>query len=247
VTKALTIEDLARDTGLTVRNIRSHRTMGLLPPPDVRDGVGYYDDEHVDRIRLIGELQAEGFNLKGIKRLLDETHSPASSLLGFRRTLSSPFASETAVIVTLEELVEKLGYDAAPETVARALEVSSLVPLGDGRFEVPSPSLLQAAEELVRRGIGLEPALSLLELAQETCDTLARSFIEVFVARVWKPFQESGYPQAQWSEVAETIDRLRPLASQAMLAIFQQAIAREIEVRLGRELKKMSKGKRPAC
>ena len=35
----LTIDDLARDTGLSVRNVRSHQARGLLPPPEVRGRV----------------------------------------------------------------------------------------------------------------------------------------------------------------------------------------------------------------
>jgi len=38
----LTIEQLAADSGMTVRNIRAHRARGLLPAPEVRERVGYY-------------------------------------------------------------------------------------------------------------------------------------------------------------------------------------------------------------
>src|SRR5687767_10405553 len=67
--EGLTIEQLASETGFTVRNIRAHQARGLLPPPEVRARVGYYGDEHVARLQLIQELQADGFNLKGIKQL----------------------------------------------------------------------------------------------------------------------------------------------------------------------------------
>jgi len=43
----LTIEQLAAETGMTVRNIRNHQSRGLLPPPDVRARTGYYGPEHV--------------------------------------------------------------------------------------------------------------------------------------------------------------------------------------------------------
>ena len=38
----LTIEQLAHETGMTVRNIRAHQSRGLLPPPEVRSRTGYY-------------------------------------------------------------------------------------------------------------------------------------------------------------------------------------------------------------
>ena len=56
----LTIDELARETGMTVRNIRAHQSRGLLPPPEVRARTGYYGPEHVDRLRLITNMQAEG-------------------------------------------------------------------------------------------------------------------------------------------------------------------------------------------
>ena len=65
----LTIDQLAQRTGMTVRNIRAHQSRGLLPPPVVEARTGYYDDEHLARIKLIQEMQAEGFNLKSIERL----------------------------------------------------------------------------------------------------------------------------------------------------------------------------------
>ena len=36
----LTIDELARETGMTARNIRAHQSRGLFPPPKVRDLTG---------------------------------------------------------------------------------------------------------------------------------------------------------------------------------------------------------------
>ena len=38
----LTIEQLAGESGMSVRNIRAHQARGLLAPPEVRMRVGYY-------------------------------------------------------------------------------------------------------------------------------------------------------------------------------------------------------------
>ena len=56
--RVLTIDELARETGLTVRNVRSHHARGLLQPPEVRGRTGFYGPEHVERLRLIQRLQA---------------------------------------------------------------------------------------------------------------------------------------------------------------------------------------------
>src|SRR5436309_15835540 len=85
----LTIEQLAAGSGMTVRNIRSHRARGLLPAPEVRDRVGYYGPEHLTRLRMIQELQAEGFNLKGIEHLLEQSPGPAEEFLSFKRAIGA--------------------------------------------------------------------------------------------------------------------------------------------------------------
>src|SRR5450759_4291114 len=78
----LTVEQLAAEVGMSVRNIRNHHTRGLLPPPEVRARVGYYSSEHVARLRLILDLQADGFNLAAIERLLSGSDGLAERLLG---------------------------------------------------------------------------------------------------------------------------------------------------------------------
>src|ERR671921_899140 len=107
----LTIEQLAAESGMTVRNIRSHRARGLLQAPEVRDRVGYYGPEHVTRLRLIAELQSEGFNLKGIERLLERSPGPAEEFLSFKRALGASFETEEPQTFTRAELAERFGDD----------------------------------------------------------------------------------------------------------------------------------------
>ena len=75
---SMTIDELARRSGMTVRNIRAHQSRGLVPPPKVRGRTGYYGDEHLARIELIKELQGDGFNLEAIRRLLERRLANAS-------------------------------------------------------------------------------------------------------------------------------------------------------------------------
>src|ERR1700740_3025661 len=99
----LTIEQLAAEVGMSVRNIRNHHTRGLLPPPEVRARVGYYNAEHAARLRLIQDLQADGFNLAAIERLLSGSGGLAKRLLGLREAVTAPFEPEQPRIVTAGE------------------------------------------------------------------------------------------------------------------------------------------------
>lgn len=238
----LTIDELARASGMSVRNIREHQARGLLQPPDVRARIGYYGTEHLERLRLITELQAEGFNLKGIKRLIEDAHGVTDRLAAVRRAVIEPFETEQPQVFTGEELEERFGPDNADAT-ERAIKLGALVPLGDGRFEAPSPSLIDAAAEVVARGVPLKTALAVLGQMEHSSKEVARSFVRLFLEEVWKPFAEAGYPEDRWPEVLESIDRLRPIASRALLATFQQTMTREVQDAFGKELGRYSKRK----
>jgi DNA-binding transcriptional MerR regulator len=232
----LTIEQLAAETGMSVRNIRSHQARGLLAPPEVRLRVGYYGPDHVARLRLIRDLQAEGFNLNGIKRLLDEEQNGTEERMQrFKRALTSTPFDEREETTTTAELGRQFRVSAgeAPTVLAKAEAVGVLVPDGDGGYRVPSPSLLAVAEEVVRRGISLEGALEVFEELDTHADAVARAFVRLFVRDVWRPFAQADMPPERWPEIDESIERLRPLASDALLAIFQQRMRTQIESAFG--------------
>jgi DNA-binding transcriptional MerR regulator len=239
----LTIEQLAAETGLTVRTIREHRARGLLQPPEVRERVGYYGDDHVARLRVIRQLQDDGFNLKGIKKLIEVSPSASSeALLGLREAATAPFETEEPETFTRESLVERFG-EAADRLLEPAERVGALVPLGGDRYEAPAPALLNVAEEGVERGLPLTEMLKVIERVQRHCESVSRDFISLFIEEVWKPFEAEGFPQERWTYVLESIERLRPLASQAMLSVFQLTMSREAEAAFGKEVKRLMERK----
>jgi DNA-binding transcriptional MerR regulator len=238
----LTVEQLAAEVGMSVRNIRNHHTRGLLPPPEVRARVGYYNSEHVARLRLILDLQADGFNLAAIERLLSGSDGLAERLLGLRRAVTTPFEAESAEFITAEELDKRFGeLDAKDAERVRKLKL--LVPLGEDRFEVPSPALLAAAEEVVALGIPLHAALVLVERMSRDCDSVARDFTKLFLRELWKPFDEAGQPDEGWDELIEGVDSLRPLASAALLALFKLRMTTQLEQAFGKVIEHQAKRK----
>jgi DNA-binding transcriptional MerR regulator len=232
---ALTIEQLAAESGMTVRNIRAHQARGLLDPPEVRLRVGYYGAEHVERLKLIRRLQEEGFNLAGIGRLLDDDPEPAQRLDRFRRALTEPPHTERPQMLSLSELGARfrLTPEQASRVMARAQRLGILVPAGDGAYEVPSPTLLAVAERVVSRGISLDSALAVFEAIERNCDAVSEAFVRVFLDEVWEPFQRAGMPEQRWSEMEISIEQLRPLATEALLAIFGQRMAAQIDSAFG--------------
>lgn len=241
----LTIDELARRTGMTVRNIRAHQSRGLLPPPEVRGRTGYYGSEHVARIELIRELQADGYKLEAISRLLESAGGASEEVLRFTRAVKAPFEDEQPQIVSAAELAGRWGgTDPDPSLIRKAERLGILRSLGDGNFEELSPRLARASAELAAIGVPPGKALEVAREIRKHSDSVAKVFTELFIEWVWKPFEEEGHPEARLQEVRETIERLRPLASDALLAVFQHAMTDAVEERLGRELERLQKSKR---
>jgi DNA-binding transcriptional MerR regulator len=238
----LTVEQLAGEVGMSVRNIRNHHTRGLLPPPQVRARVGYYDAEHVARLRLILDLQADGFNLASIERLLSGSDGLAERLLGLRRAVTTPFEPEQPELITAQELQERFG-EITGKDAERVRKLGLLVALGDDRFEAPSPAMLRAAEQVMALGISLHTAITLTERISRDADSIARAFTKLFLRELWEPFDEAGQPDERWDELIEAVDSLRPLASEALLALFKQRMAGQLEQAFGKVIEHQAKRK----
>src|ERR1700682_1694866 len=238
----LTVEQLAAEVGMSVRNIRNHHTRGLLPPPEVRARVGYYNAEHVARLRLILDLQADGFTLASIERLLSGSDGLAERLLGLRRAVTTPYEAETPEVITAGELVKRFG-EVEPKDIERVRKLKLLVPLGDDRFEAPSPALLRAAEEVVALGIPMHAALVLVERVSRDCESISRAFTKLFLRELWEPFDEAGQPDERWDELIAAVNSLRPLASAALLALFKQRMTSQLEDAFGKVLEHQAQGK----
>jgi DNA-binding transcriptional MerR regulator len=234
---SMTIDELARRTGMTVRNIRAHQSRGLVPPPEVRGRTGYYGDEHLARIELIKELQGDGFNLEAIRRLLEGAGGSSSEVLDFSRALRAPFEDEEPEILDAEEMAERWSGPTDPALLARAEKLGMMRHLGEGRYEILSPRLQRAGVELAALGIPAEKSLEIGEKVRRQARGVARVFVEVFLENVWKPFNRAGRPEEDWPKVREALERLRPLASEALLAIFQQVMSEAVEEAAGREIR----------
>lgn len=233
----LTVEQLAYESGMSVRNIRNHQSRGLLPPPEVRARTGYYGQRHVERLRLIQQMQAEGFKLSAIRRLVGAHGADADRFVGLRRLVTAPDEVETPEVLTLAELEERFGQP-DPKVLARAEKLELLVDLGDGRYEVPSPALLRAAEAALASGVPLDVAITTIGKVRRNSQAIAREFVGMFLDQVWAPFEKAGRPEDRWDEVTGAIEGLRPLASDAVVAMFRQVLAAEMEDAFGKVLQR---------
>lgn len=221
----ITIGELADRTGVTVRNIRAHQTRGLLHPPRVVGRTGYYDEDHVGRLKLILELQGEGFNLEAIRRIIASAGGDPGELLDFTRDLRAPYETEQPEILTEAEVAGPWGATRiGSEVLQRVQELGMMRLLGDGRLEVLSPKLFRAGVGMAELGIPVEVALDALEKLKERTTAVAELFIEVFIREIWEPFDRAGRPREEWPRVRQALQRMRPLVGDAFDASVQFAM-----------------------
>jgi DNA-binding transcriptional MerR regulator len=225
---------------MTVRNVRAHQSRGLLPAPRIRGRTGYYGHEHLARLELVKDLQAEGFNLEAIKRIIENApDESASEVLDFTRAVTAPFSEERPEVAEAADLLEPWGAEVDPALARRAGRLAFVRPLGDGRFEVRSPRLQKASAELADLGVPLETAIEITALLRRHSKSIARAYVKLFLEHVWRPFEREGEPDTDWGRVRESLERLRPLATQSLVAVFQLVMTETVEDALDRELNRL--------
>jgi DNA-binding transcriptional MerR regulator len=227
------IDELAREAGTTVRNVRAYQDRGLLPPPERRGRVGIYTGAHLARLRLIAQLLERGYTLANIDELVSawERGQDIGELLGLEAALVGPWSDEVATTITLEELNELFGED--DEALRQAVALGLLEPGDDGGFRVPSPRLLHAGAELVAAGIPLDAVLNhARQLARDT-DRIAGRFVELVMAHIFEPYGDRPFPAKDVPRLTELLRRLRPLAETTVDAYLARAMERRMARQLG--------------
>ena len=239
------IDDLARVAGTTVRNVRAYQDRGLVPPPRRVGRVAWYGDAHLARLRLIGQLLERGYTLANIRELLAawETGQNVGELLGLEAALAAPWSDETPVTMTAEELAELFGEELArPGGLERALERAlelGIIETHDDRYVVRKPRMLWVGAELVAAGIPISAILALGQELRADIDRVAVAFVDLVTTHVFEPVGEP-IPATEVPRLTEIVQRLRPLAKEAVDAELADAmdrhVAMELRDRLGRIL-----------
>jgi DNA-binding transcriptional MerR regulator len=220
-----TIEQLAARTGLTVRNIRSHVTRGLLPPPHLKGRTGFYGPEHVARLQLVTGLQHQGFNLAAINKLVSGPPSPsADETVAFYRTALGPWLTERPEVWDESDLAAEFGLAPDQELLQRLRRLGILERMPDGQVRVRNPAIIRVGTELAALGYGVEDLMAVLRVLMQHSRAVADAFVQMFLDVQWKDYVEAGMPPERLPELQALIEQLQPLASQAVISAFQQAM-----------------------
>lgn len=223
----LTVDELARRSGVPVRTVRFYQGQGLLPPPARVGREARYDEHHLERLALIADLQRRGLRLAAITEILEQ-HTSVSAWLGLGETLSEPWTDDAPLLLTEAELLARIGQadvfdleDAGlVERRADTLPVTYLV---------PSPALLDISLELAETGFDLEMA----RLARTLLTTRLGRLADELVAEVTRRMSVQRLRDGGPAELASFIERTRPLTRRAVDVVFAHEMERALRDAVG--------------
>ena len=229
--REFTIDELAREAGSTVRNVRAYQDRGLLPPPVKRGRTGIYSDVHLARLRILSKLLDRGYTIANIKDLLAawEQGRDLNDILGLEVAVTSPWSEEAPTYLDYEELVDWFGDQITPEVLQKAVRLGYIRP-EDQRLRVPSPRILHAGKELVEAGIPLESLLDEVNSVRGQINVIADGFVNLVVRHlIDKKYGDNALPEGEdVGKLADFIIRVRPLADMVVSAELARVLDKAI-------------------
>lgn len=240
-TQELTIDQLAQQTGMTVRNIRAHQSRGLLPAPDVKGRIGYYDERHIARLELITQLQSGGFNLTAIQKLVERAEETGDDIGDLRNLVLTPFSDEASEVISLSELAEQVDFPIDSKLIAQSVEMGFAVPLGGDRYEVLSPTLLRSGLRALELGVSVDALFDVIKKVHTHTRAISDAFTKMVDTAIVRPEEKKGLPPESFPTVVQAIEGLRPLASEVVMASFRVSMDHAAEEAFGKILQRIAK------
>lgn len=200
------LEELARISGVSARNIRAYRERGLLDPPRRVGRSAFYDDYHLSQLRTINQLHRRGFNSAHIAEFFASMRQGAdlADILGIQRAVLGPRAEEAAEREPSASTAARLGIDLDPDSdEARRLVEYGLAEVSEGAVVLADPAI---GEVIARRPDPLLYVRALLRIYEATRPaivSMADGFVEVLEECVADRFGEHAPAPDEMSRVIQ--------------------------------------------
>lgn len=209
-----TIDELAAVARLPSRTIRFYQSRGALMPPEIRGRVAFYSAGHVERLKLIAQLQDRGLRVDAIADLVGSIERGEVDLaewLGVEQQMQTSWANDQPRTVSEAELHTLAGTN-RPGVIADLTRLGLLERRGDV-FLLDSPALLGVAMKLETAGIDLATSKQAAEIIQKHTKRAVKELIDLFLDRA-----KGGHVELK--EPASVLQTLRPVGLEAVRVIF---------------------------
>lgn len=227
-----TVDELAREAGMTVRNVRAYASRGIIDPPRLEGRTGYYSMSHLNRLRLVRSLLERGFTLAAVEQAIVNSPNPAPEIALDLISMFDASAPEIEPQVISREEIELLAGTSVNEDALAELEQLGLIELDGDRIVLLAPDVVRPG--IAALGLGLtEPTL--LKIAareQEVLRSLAQEIVSLVSAEIAQPFIDAGLPESERERVLSAIEGMIPIAGQSVLGMFRTELQHAVEQEL---------------
>jgi DNA-binding transcriptional MerR regulator len=217
----LTLDELTRRSGLSVRNIRFYTSRGLVPAPIRRGRSGYYNADHLARLELVRELQAHGFTLAAIEKYVARIPADATpETIALHRSLLAPWMAELPETLSRKELGRRAGRDLTDDELDTLNALGIVFPTKQGKFQV-ALAHLSVGVSLLDLGMPFDAALAAQDIFQAHGRAIADELTELFRTKVWPAYVEGG---ATPEQIREVVEKFKPVTVAALVTAYESAV-----------------------
>lgn len=217
------LEDLARASGISARNIRAYRERGLLDAPRRVGRTALYDDYHLSQLNTISQLLRKGYNSAHIAEFFASMRQGAdlADILGLQRAVLGPakeppnHSTAVALDPDCDEVRQLVEYGMAEVVGGRVMMLDSAA----ADILDRSPDQLLYVRALLR----------FVEATENSVDDLAQAFVaslvELYQARVGADYLPR--PE-EMDEIKQVVQDYRALGEAVIAARFDEATRRHM-------------------
>ena len=221
VSDLMTLDELTKRVGMSVRNVRFYTTRGLVPPPIRRGRSGYYTAEHLVRLELVRELQAHGFTLSAIEGYVARIPADATpETIALHRTLLAPWMAELPETISRRELARRAGRDLSESDLSTLNALGIVYPTKAGKYQV-AVAHLSVGVALLDLGMPFETALAAQDIFTAHGRAIADELTELFKTQVWPAYKEQGVSPDQ---LRGMVEKFKPVSVAALVAAYESAV-----------------------
>jgi len=215
------LDDLARISGVSSRNIRAYRERGLLDPPRRQGRSAYYDDYHLSQLKTINQLLRKGFNSAHIAEFfarMREGHDLAA-ILGVQQAILGGGGDEPSANVALD-------LDPDCDDAVRLVSCG-LAELADDRVALVHPAMAEIVTRSPDQRHYIQTILRVVDSIEASVDALAATLVSALEESLAARYGPDYVPKpSETDEVARLIQDYRDLGIAVVTHQLDKALQR---------------------
>ena len=222
------LDDLARISGVSARNIRAYRERGLLDPPRRVGRSAYYDDYHLSQLKTINQLLRRGFNSAHIAEFFASMRQGAdlADILGIQQAVLGPRAAEVIEEASSEKPAAGIDPDSAE---ARKLIEYGLAQLANGEVVLTDRTMAAIVARTPEPLRYVRVILRMFDATRGSIETLAADFVRALQDLYTGRFGAAHVPKAEeMAELSRVVLDYRDLGSRVVAFRLDEAMREQM-------------------